>query len=159
MSSFVIQLSAVTSTGNITQIYLPDVTAGDGTGASGSQKRSPAAGWLFQAEVMPDGINGGTIEIWDLSGEDCGADVDTGVIITDAQKNVAAALTPSKARLIYTQVFAGSGTADNRAEFIVPRGVRINFGLAARFIGGAGSCKVNFDVEDCFKKVWIAGTV
>ena len=100
MSSFVIQLSAVTSTGNITQIYLPDVTAGDGTGASGSQKRSPAAGWLFQAEVMPDGINGGTIEIWDVSGEDCGADVDTGVIITDAQKNVAAALTPSKARLI-----------------------------------------------------------
>lgn len=154
MAAFVITLSAVTSTGNLTQIYFPGATAGDGTGVSGTQKRFPAGGLLFEAEVQADGTNGGVIELWDIDGNDGGADVDTATVITNAQMVVAAALSPPKARLIYSQSFAGSGTA----RLAINKGTRFNWGLAARFVAGAGTCNVNFDVEMGFRKIWIAGT-
>lgn len=153
MSAFVIQLSVSTATGNLKQVYLPDCTPGAGTGVSGTQKRSPISGVLWSAEVQTDGINGGTIELWDLSGEDCGANVDTGTTITEAQRVIAASQTPPKARLIYSQTFAGSGTA----RLAVNKGTQFNWGLAARFVGVAGSLNLNLDVEGGHKKVWIAG--
>lgn len=154
MAAFVQALTFVGATGNLTQVYFPGCTAGAGTGASGSQKRMPAGGTIFNAEVQPDGTNGGTIELWDIDGNDGGANVDTGTTITNAQKNVAAALSPPMARLIYTQSFAGSGTT----RLAINKGTRFNWGLAVRFVAAAGTCNVNFDVEQGFKKIWIAGT-
>ena len=158
MNSQVVTLTAVTSTGNLTQIFPAGMTAGPGTGAPGSMKRMTSSGCLFRAEVCPDGANGGVLELWDVDGSDGGANVDTGTTITNAQLNVSLALSPRRARLIYTQSFSGAGAGDVRAQSIVPAGLHINWGLAARFIGAAGTCSLNVSMEGCGKKIWIAGT-
>lgn len=153
MDSFTVSLNAVTSTGNLKQVYSPFCTAGAGTGASGSQKRRPVEGSLFLAEVQTDGVNGGTIEVFDINGALDGADVDTSDVITNAQ--LTAAIAAGRAVKMYTQQFAGSGTA----RLAINRGTRFSKGLALRFwnSGPTGSCTVNIQWEGGQEKIWIAG--
>lgn len=153
MDAFTVNLTAVSSTGNLKQVYSPKCTPGAGTGASGSQKRQPNEGVLWNAEVKTDGTNGGTIEIYDINGADIGADVDTLDAITNAQ--LTSLLASGKATLMWTQSFAGSGSA----RLAITRGTTFSKGLAARFwnAGVVGTCVLNIQWDGGQKKTWIAG--
>lgn len=153
MDAFTSALTAVTATGNLKQIYKPECTPGPGTGVSGTQKRQPCEGVAWNVEVKTDGVNGGTIELYDMNGADVGADVDTLDVITNAQ--LTAAVAAKKARLMWSQQFAGSGTA----RLAVNRGTTFAKGLAARFsnAGPAGTCTLNVQWDGGERKIWIAG--
>ena len=151
MDSFTTSVTGVAATGNLKQVYSPFCTAGSGSTATGTQKRRPVAGSLFLVEVQTDGVNGGTIEVFDINGELEGADVDTSDVITNAQ--LTSAIAANRAVKMFTQQFAGSGTA----RLAINRGTRFSKGLALRFVAAAGSCIVNIQWEGGQEKIWVAG--
>lgn len=139
MEAFTQGLSAVLAAGNLVQIYHPYCTAGSGATTQGTLVRKPIAGTLLRIEVQPDGTNGGVIELWDMDGNDGGADVNTSNVITNAQLVVAQ--NKQKAVKIWSQSFAGAGTA----RLAVATGTRFANGLVARFVAAAGTCTLNVD--------------
>jgi hypothetical protein len=141
-----ISLGFVAAAGNVTQLYPTWCAAGVDPAAAtnGQQIRQPTAGVLYSLQVETDGTNGGIIEIWDVSGADAGADVSSATTITDAQLDALAAR--GLAKLIYSQNFAASGLTPPTAG---PR--TIMRGLAARFVGSAGVCKLNLVVNGGFR--------
>lgn len=147
-----ISLSAVTSTGNLTQLYPTWVSAGLTTTTAGSLRRHPCEGQLYSIQVKPDGTNGGIIEIWDLNGDDVGANVNTATTITNAELVTAQGL--NLARLIYSQNFSGTVGAATTGTGFRP----FQRGLAARFVAGAGSCELNLAVDGGQRKLEICGT-
>jgi hypothetical protein len=145
-----ISLGFVALTGNLTQLYPASCTAGSGAVTMGNTVRGVCEGILVSAQVEPDGTNGGTIEIWDVNGADAGADVDTATVITNAQ--LVAMVSAGKARIMYAQTFSGTG-----ARLAVAHGVTFAHGLAARFIGSAGTCELNLIVSGGCRKTEITG--
>lgn len=134
-------LTAVVATGDLTQLYPTWFPAGvlKATATPGQQIRKPTSGVLKGINVQTDGINGGIIEIWDVSGEDIGANVSTATAITNAQ--LVALQAEGRAKLIFSKDFtANVGPFDT---------TRVNFmhGLAARYVNAAGTCKLNLGVE------------
>lgn len=145
--SWVITLTAVASNGNLTQLYPTFVSAGvnPATATAGQLIRKPCNGALHSIQVKPDGLgNGGTIEFYDINGLDYGIDVSSAAVITNAQLVTAlAASNPRKAKLIFTQEFAGTvGSGIVNAPGIYRGFTR---GLAARFwnAGPAGTCVID----------------
>lgn len=141
-----VSLSAVTdATGNVTQLYPPFAVAGvnPATAMLGQQIRSPLEGLLYSLQIETDGTNGGTLQIYDISGLDAGADVSSATVITATQLN--AMITAGRAKIIYEQNFISS------PETPVGFGYR-NFmhGLAGRLISASGSCKLNMVVGGGF---------
>lgn len=136
------------TTGALTQLYPASCTAGTGALTLGNLIRMPCEGTMVSLQVEPDGTNGGEIEIWDINGADCGADVDTATAITAAQ--LAAALALGKARIIYSQKFSGS----SGSRLAIAHGVPFMHGLAARYInqGPVGTCQLNLTVDGGFCK-------
>lgn len=141
-----ISLSAVTSTGDLKQLYptwAPTGTA-KASATNGQQIKGPCEGILHQVQVKTDGVNGGTIEIWDLNGDDAGVDVSSATAITDAQLTTLKNL--KRAKLIYSQNFQGAPTTPFGTGFRP-----FQLGLAARFIAGAGACELNLVVGGGFR--------
>jgi len=142
-----ISLGFVAAAGNLTQLYPTWVSNGDvatGPRSPGQKIRSPMQGTLHSVQVRTDGANGGNIEIWDINGGDGGIDVSTATTITNAQ--LVALQNRGLAKLIYRQDFtAGFGAATPSAP---PRSFL--HGLAARFVGGAGTVELNLVVEGGF---------
>ena len=106
---------------------------------------------MIALQVETDGTNGGEIELWDINGKDVGADVDTATAITQAQLTAALAL--GKARIVYSQKFAGS----SGARLALAHGVPFMHGLAARYINvvnaaPVGTCELNLTVDGGFRK-------
>lgn len=150
---WVCDLTAVASTGNVTQLYPANCTAGVAKAAStnGQQIRRPLQGALHSIQVEADGSNGGVIQIYDIDGGQWGADVSSATTITNTQ--LAAAITAGKAALIFEQQFSGTaGSGPVNAP-----GVYREFlhGLAARFYnaGPTGTCKLNLVVGGGYMKV------
>jgi hypothetical protein len=146
-----IQLDAVISTGVVTQIFPTWAPNGQTTLVNrtpGQTVRVPRQGTLYSVQIQTDTINGGLIELFDLSGDDIPVDVSTfaNPTLTDAQ------LTTLKSRglakLIYAQDFvANSGAATPSAP---PR--PFLRGLAGRFVnsGPSGYCRLNLVVTGGF---------
>ena len=151
-----ISLTAVADkTAALTQIYPASCTAGSGATSMGTLIRTPMEGVITNMSVESDGTNGGEIEIWDVNGDDIGADVNTSNVITQAQLTALLAL--GKARLIWSQKFLGS-TAGR-----IPYAGTSNFvhGLAARYINAVvgvatGVCDLNLTVDGGFCKKHLA---
>lgn len=140
-----VSLTGVAATGDVTQLYPLYATAGEvpASATTGQQLRSPCEGTLISLQVETDGTNGGTLELYDMAGDEAGANVSSVAAITDTQLDLA--VTAKTARLIFQQNFAGSGLTPFAP--IGPR--RFLKGLAARFVG-AGTCKLNLTVQGGF---------
>lgn len=151
--TWVVQLTGVADdTGVLTQCYPDWVSAGVAPGVAG-ERRKPCQGVLLSAQVKTDGTNGGDIEIWDLCGEDAGANVSSLVAITAAQLTaIQARARKGLAKKLYTQSFP----ADAGAEKIAVSPRAFSRGLAARYIG-SGTCTLILQVEGGFIKVRNAG--
>lgn len=148
---FITTLPFGTSTGDLKQLYPQVVPAGSGATTSGTLVRRPDMGTLFSIQVKSDGTNGGYVEIFDVNGADGGADVNTGVTITNAQLTVLIAA--KKAVLLFTQNFQGSAGAP-----VISGGPRgFAHGLAARFVGAAGSCDLVLSVGGGYTVTTLAG--
>jgi hypothetical protein len=146
-----IQLTAVAAAGDLQQIF-PTWTPNGQTSLQnrtpGQTVRRPTQGTLHSIQIRTDGANGGTIEIWDVSGEDIPVDVSTPSTPTFTNAQLTALQARGLAKLIYAQDFvANSGAATPSAP---PRSFLR--GLAARFINGgpAGTCQLNLVVEGGF---------
>lgn len=132
--------ATLTSTGDLKQLYPNYMSVG--TTAVGNRRR-PTDGRLFSLDVVPDGTNGGVIEIWDIDGGEAGADVNTATAITNAQLVAAQAL--GRAELIWTAKFSGTESASFKGT-----SARVFAkGLAARFYnaGPTGTCWVNLSLD------------
>ncbi len=155
---WVCPVTAVTTTGDVTQLYPAWVSAGVAKAGStnGQLLRRPLQGALQSIQIEPDGSNGGTIQIYDIDGGPFGADVSSATAITNAQ--LTAAITAGQAKLIFEQTFAGTiGSGVVNAPGIFRAFMK---GLAARFTnaGGAmgapaGACTLNLVVSGGYEKV------
>lgn len=141
-----ISLSAVTSTGNLTQLYPTWAPTGiaKASATNGQQIKTPCEGILHQVQVKTDGTNGGTIEIWDLNGDDAGADVSSATTVTNAQLTTLQSM--GLAKLIYSQNFQAAPTTPFGTGFRP-----FQRGLAARFVAASGSCDLNLVVGGGFR--------
>lgn len=141
-----ISLTAVTSTGNLTQVYptwAPTGTA-KASATNGQQIKGPCEGILYQVQVKTDGTNGGTIELWDANGDDAGADVSSATTVTNAQLTTLQSM--GLAKLIYSQNFQAAPTT--------PFGIgsrAFQRGLLARFVAASGTCELNLSVQGGFR--------
>lgn len=105
----------------------------------------PTEGQLIALQVATDGTNAGTIELYDINGNDLGINVSSAAAITDSQLD--AAVTANKAKLILVQNFSGSGLTPwapvGPASFMK--------GLAARAVGATGTCTLNMVVHGGYR--------
>lgn len=133
-SGFVVALTGVGATGNLTQIYPTYAPAGadPATATPAQLVREPCEGELIGAQFATDGTNGGTIELWDVAGDDGGADVSQAAVITNAQLTVA--VNKGKARLIYSQNLVGTGVTPPFPSYF-----RLMRGLAARWVSSGNA--------------------
>lgn len=137
-----IALAAGGATANLVQLFPASAPAGDALPvAAMGTLRKPQSGRLGQVSIMTDGANGGTVELWDLSGLDAGVDVSSAAAITDAQ--LTTLKNAGKAKLLWSQNF-GATPADPAAWALAMGFMR---GLAARNVGAAGACYLNLIAE------------
>lgn len=144
-----ITLTGVASNGDVTQLYPAFCTAGVAKSSSsvGQLIRKPMQGALHSIQLKPDGSHGGTLELYDVNGEDAGADVSSATTITDSQLDTLIAA--GKAKLIYSQDFAGTvGSGVLNAPGLYRPFMK---GLAGRFVG-SGTCELNLVVSGGFQK-------
>lgn len=144
-----IDLTAVAANGNCSQLY--PVWAGAETAlasaTTGDTIRTPRGGTCSGLQVKTDGVNAGTIEIWDYNGQEDGIDVSSAATITNAQ--IAAAVAAGKAKLAHVVNFIASPeTPINVPPFHFLKG------LVARFsnTGITGTCTLNLKVEGGYVK-------
>ena len=153
--AWVVDLTAVSATGNLTQLYPTWLTAGvnPASATAGQEIRRTNKGTLNACQIRTDGTNAGYIEIWDLNGADVGADVSSAAVVTNAQLIALQAL--NRAKLIWTQNFTATSGAATPSMWGKP----FMHGLAARFVnsGPTGTCTVIADVEMGFMKTTSAG--
>lgn len=154
MESWQVSLTAVASNGNVTQLYPTHCPAGvdPSTANAGDQIRRPCEGTLYSLQAKTDGTNGGTVELWDISGHDSGIDVSSAATLTNAQ--MAALVTAGLAKKMYEQNVVADGTTPIS---VGPRG--FIHGLAARFSnsGPTGTCELNLVVRGGFVLTTQAG--
>lgn len=152
-TGWVCPLTCVATTGVVTQLYPAWVSAGVAyqTSTNGQLLRRPLQGAMHSVQIEPDGLNGGTIEIYDVDGGEIGADVSSLTAITNAQ--LVAAIASGKARLIWEQQFVGTVGSGP----VTAAGIYRDFmkGIAARFSSDspAGTCKLNLVISGGFEKV------
>ena len=152
MTPWAVTLTQVAATGNLTQLYPVFCTAGAGAITQGEVVRRPCEGTINELLVSGDGSNSGTLELYDLNGNDGGADVDTLAAITNAQLVAMLAASPPTAKLIKHVTIAG--TDQLRAVTSGSAGTPCMKGLAARFSSGspAGNCILNINATGLFQK-------
>lgn len=118
---------------------------------AGQLYRRPAGGQFGQISVETDQTDGGVIQLFDINGLDVGADVSNGEFITNAQ--LLTGTNNNFAKLIWEQNFASSPGATlvwNWSQGFLR-------GLAARFVGSAGTCKLNVIGDGGFQYLISAG--
>lgn len=146
MEGWTQSLAAVTASGNLEQLYPSWAPAGvdPASATTGQQLRGPVEGKVWSLQLQTDGTNAGIIELWDVNGADAGANVSSTNVITNAQLVALQAL--GKAKLMYSQNFIAS------PETPITMGVKaFQHGLAARFVGLAGTLGVNLTVSGGFR--------
>ncbi len=152
MEGWVVELTAVLPTGNLQQLYPNYTSAGvnPATATNGQSIRRPCEGTMYNLQIRTDGVNGGYLELWDVSGAQV-TDVSSATTITDAQLTALIAL--GVAKMIYTQNFSASSLTPFNAY---PRGFQR--GLAARYVNytenpdtAVGSCLLNLVVQGGFQ--------
>ncbi len=142
-----VELGFVASNGNVTQLYPTYCSAGTAiaTATPAQMVRVPTGGELVSLQVETDGTNGGIVQIYDVDGLDAGADISAGTTITNTQ--LVALIAAGKAKLIYEQNVIGTGLTPPSTGY-----KRFLKGLAGRFVGAAGSVKLNMSVNGGFYK-------
>ena len=142
-----VSLTIGVATADLKQLYPTYAAVGvdPATATTGQQMRRPCEGTLLTLQVETDSVTSGTLELYDISGLEVGANVSSLAAITNAQ--LVAGLADGRAKLIFRQTFAGSGLSP--WEMVGPRGFMK--GLAARAIGGAGVCYLNMTVRAGFE--------
>jgi hypothetical protein len=151
--AWIVDLTAVTATGNLKQLFPTWCSAGVVPGAVGDLRRT-YDGELKAVQVKTDNTNAGYVEIWDLTGADAGADVSSLDVVTNAQLVALQAL--GKAKLIWNQNFTATSGATTPNSW----GKTFMHGLAARFVnaGPTGTCTLNLDVIKGFGKTYSTGS-
>lgn len=142
-NSWVIALTAVAATGNVTQCYPAWAPTGvnPATAARGEEIRHPREGQLHSFHVGVDGSNGGTLEIYDINGADAGADVSSAAVITNAQ--LVSLISRGLAKLLYTIDFAGTVGSGPAPYSGLYRAFARGLGMRFSNVGPTGACKVN----------------
>ncbi len=147
MDRWLVDLTLGAASGDVQQLYPAWAPTGAAyaTTSVGAQLRQPCEGQLISLQVCSDGTNGGTLELYDISGYQLGVDVSTGTAISDTVLD--AAITAGKAKFILKQNFAGSGLTPwapvGPASFMK--------GLAGRAVGVTGTCTVNLVVHGGYR--------
>lgn len=131
-----------TATGNLTQLYPNWAPVGDALPiAPNGLLRRPEGGRVGQVSIKSDGVNGGVLELWDLTGLDLPADVSSLTVITNAQ--LLTLQSRGLAQLVWSQNYGASPT--------VPAAGSLAFGfmkgLAARNVATAGTASLNIIAE------------
>jgi WD40 repeat protein len=150
-------ISAVAATGNATQLFPNDTPATVSTAAyppaGGGLVRRATAGVLQKLHIMSDGVNGGTLEIWDVEGVDRGAsnNVNDQLLLTNA-------FLVANGKLIDTIRITGSSD-NNYSIWVGLENLQFNKGLAVRFAnaGPAGKVTVSPFVSSGFMVQHVAG--
>lgn len=153
MSPWSIDLTAVAATGNVTQLFPSWCSVGSVATTPGSLRRKTMEGNYKSLTITPDGVNGGKLEIWDIDGEQAGANINTAAVISNAQ--LVAAIAAGNAKLIKTVLFAGAASV----QIPVSTGGPFLKGLAARFSNATATGTVTFNafVNGGCRKVEICG--
>jgi hypothetical protein len=154
MSPWSISIAATaTSTGNIQQLFPDWCTVGTTATTPGSLRRKTSEGVYKSLTITPDGTNGGLFELWDIDGEEAGANINTAAVISAAQ--LAAAIAAGKARLIKTVLTTGSASV----QIPISTGGPFLKGLAARFSnsGVVGTLQFSAFVSGGCRKTEIVG--
>lgn len=143
MEGWVVDVTAVASNGDLTQIYPTWCSAGTapGSAVNADQIREPTPARMSSFQVKTNSIDGGIIELWDINGLDGGADVSSLAAITNTQAT--ALQTAGKAKLVYQQNF----TADPDTPLVNKGPIFFAHGIAARFVGSTGTATLNFSIE------------
>lgn len=149
MERWVCPLTIVAATGNLTQLYPQWATAGinPATATSGQQVRYPCEGKMTSLQCFTDGTNAFTLELYDISGMELGADVSSAAVITNAQ--LVAALAAGKAKLIFKQNIAGNGLTPMTP--VGPAGFMKGIAARAWNVGPTGTCELNLSVEGGYR--------
>lgn len=150
-------IAAVTATGNATQLFPNDITATVSTATyppvGGGNVRRATEGVLQKIHGTSDGVNGGKLELWDVSGVDRGATNNTNdqLLLTNAYLL-------ANGKLIDTLAVNGVGS-ENYSMSLNLENLQFNKGLAVRFVnaGPAGSIQVSPFVTSGFMVQYIAG--
>lgn len=141
-----LSLGFVGAAGDLVQLFPAICPTGvdPATATAGQLIREPCEGKLYSIQIQTDGANGGVVEIWDVNGFDAGINVSSAAVITDAQLDALAAR--GLAQLVYQQNVLADGSTPTAA------GARyFSKGLAARFVAGAGACKLNLVCEGGYR--------
>lgn len=150
-------IAAVVATGNATQLFPNDIPTTVATAVyppvGGGLVRRPTEGVLQKIHIVTDGVNGGTIELWDVSGLDRGASNNT-----NDQLFLTNAWLVANGKLIDTMKITGTGT-ENYDLSLNMENLQFNKGLAIRFVnaGPAGSVTVSPFVTSGFMCNYVAG--
>lgn len=145
-NAWLMALSAVASTGVITQCYPAWAPAGvaPAAAARGDLIRKPMTCSLHSITISPDGTNGGLLEIWDVDGAEGGADVSSATAITNAE--MTSLISRGLAKKIFEIDFAGtvgSGPSPYAGLYrAMSKGIAMRFSNA----GPTGACKANLVV-------------
>jgi len=149
-------VTAVAAAGNLTQLYPNYAPVGAALpAAAGAIIRKPTQGFIHEMNINSDEVNGGSLELWDLSGFDAGADVSSGTTITNAQLTAMQAL--GRAKLLFVHNFVSDPKGPTPAFRV---GSGFQQGLAARYIGGAAgvdTIQLSLTVEGGFYLCSTAG--
>lgn len=152
--AWVIALPAAAAGGDVQQLYPVWAAAGADKSdppATGAWVRSPMQGALHAISVQSDGAQAGVLELYDIDGNDAGADVSSATAITDTQLD--ALIAANKAKLIYQQTVPASAGSN----IVNPPGLYIAFmrGLGARYVS-SGTCTISLRVTGGQRKYqWV----
>jgi hypothetical protein len=141
-----------TPTGPLTQLYPGFLQSGSAIPGFNDTRRRPTDGCLHRFEINPQGAIGGTLELWDISGEQAGAsDVNSLTSITPAY--LATQVANKKAKLLWTITFDGDDSATNK---ILGTKLFFAYGLAARWsnpieVAGSASVTINAIVDGGYR--------
>jgi len=148
MDTWPITLTGVAADGDGTQLYPAWCSAGVAAGAAGD-KRRPVDGMVAELHILGDGTNAGTLQLYDMNGDDEGAEVSSAAAVTNAQ--IVAGLAAGRARLIADIDIAGSDKIVTNLK-----NTTIMKGLVGRFVG-SGSCTLTIQSSGIYQKIYSLG--
>ncbi len=151
MERWVCALTGVASTGVVTQLYPPSCSVGvnPATATNGQLIRQPCEGTMYSMQIKTDGVNAGSLELYDISGIEYGEDVSSSNVISNAV--LVAALAAGTAKLIYDQNYIASPTTPISISHSA-----FQKGLAARNVA-SGAISLNLSVSGGYRKTTKVG--
>lgn len=150
-------INAVAAAGDATQLFPNAIPTTVATvvypPVGGGLVRRATEGVLQKIHIVPDGVNGGVVELWDVAGVDRGASNNT-----NDQLLLSNAYLVANGTLIDTVRVTGTGT-ENYDMSLNLENLQFNKGLALRFVnaGPAGKITVTPFVTSGFMVQYVAG--